>query len=140
MHDSQNNINENSADEEEMVGGSSQKKTKSVPSHIREIFSRIIQQKNIQLKNNASKTGSKVEVMDFDLMLDILFMRMGIHCPSNKSQEELKYLMCLDFKYLEMVMLVKFDKIMHDLDYISIDLLRQAQDPSMDSKRKQTLD
>ena len=45
MHDT--NINENSADEEEMVGGSSQKKTKSVPSHIREIFNRIIQQKNI---------------------------------------------------------------------------------------------
>jgi hypothetical protein len=44
--------------------------------------------------------------------------------------------MCLDFKYLEMVMLVKFDKIMHDLDYISIDLLRQAQDPNMDGKRK----
>jgi hypothetical protein len=78
--------------------------------------------------------------MDFDLMLDILFMRMGIHSPSNKSQEELKYLMCLDFKYLEMVMLVKFDKIMHDLDYISIDLLRQAQDPNMDGKRKQTLE
>ena len=34
--------------------------------------------------------------------------------------------MSLDFKYLEMVKLVKFDKIMHDLDYISIDLLRQA--------------
>lgn len=40
--------------------------------------------------------------------------------------------MCLDFKYLEMVMLIKFDKIMHDLDYISIDLLRQAQDKSLD--------
>lgn len=43
MHDSQNNINENSADEEELQGGNSQKKAKSVPSHIREIFSRIIQ-------------------------------------------------------------------------------------------------
>ena len=115
-------------------------KNKSVPSHIREIFSRIIQKKTIQLKNSGSKSGSKVEVMDFDLMLDILFMRMGINCPSNKSQEELKFLMCLDFKYLEMVMLVKFDKIMHDLDYISIDLLRQAQDPNMDRKRKQTLE
>jgi hypothetical protein len=29
---------------------------------------------------------------------------------------------------------------MHDLDYISIDLLRQAQDPNMDGKRKQTLE
>ena len=66
--------------------------------------------------------------MDFDHMLDILFMRPGIPCPGGKAQEELKYLMCLDFKYLEMVMLIKFDKIMHDLDYISIDLLRQAQD------------
>jgi len=66
-------------------------------------------------------------------MLDTLFMRMGIHCPGNKSQEELKFLLCLDFKYLEMVMLVKFDKIMHDLDYISIDLLRQAQDESLNS-------
>jgi len=47
--------------------------------------------------------------------------------------------MCLDFKYLEMVMLVKFDKIMHDLDYISIDLLRQAQDHSMDEQRKMNL-
>ena len=48
------------------------------------------------------------------MMLDILYMRMGINCPTSKSQEELKYLMCLDFKYLEMVMLVKFDKIMHN--------------------------
>ena len=69
--------------------------------------------------------------MDFDHMLDILFMRLGIPCPGGKAQEELKYLMCLDFKYLEMVMLIKFDKIMHDLDYISIDLLRQAQDSSL---------
>ena len=53
-------------------------------------------------------------------------MRLGIHCPVASAQEELKFLMCLDFKYLEMVKLVKFDKIMHDLDYISIDLLRQA--------------
>lgn len=51
---------------------------------------------------------------------------MRIQYPSNKAQEELKYLFCLDFKYLEMIMLVKFDKVMHDLDYISIDLLRQA--------------
>ena len=48
--------------------------------------------------------------------------------------------MCLDFKYLEMVMLIKFDKIMHDLDYISIDLLRQAQDSSLDKLRKKVLD
>lgn len=48
--------------------------------------------------------------------------------------------MCLDFKYLEMVMLIKFDKIMHDLDYISIDLLRQAQDKSLDKQRKKALD
>lgn len=34
--------------------------------------------------------------------------------------------MCLDFKYLEMVMLTKLDKIMQDLDYISIDLLRHT--------------
>lgn len=32
--------------------------------------------------------------------------------------------MCLDYKYLEMVMLIKLDKIMQDIDYISIDLLR----------------
>jgi len=40
--------------------------------------------------------------------------------------------MCLDFKYLELVMLPKLDKIMHDLDYISIDLLRQSQDGTSD--------
>ena len=48
--------------------------------------------------------------------------------------------MCLDFKYLEKVMLIKFDKIMHDLDYISIDLLRQAQDTSLDKSRKAALE
>jgi hypothetical protein len=32
--------------------------------------------------------------------------------------------LCLDYKYLEMVMVIKLDKVMHDLDYISIDLLR----------------
>ena len=69
-----------------------------------------------------------VEIMDFDQMIDILFVRLGIQSPGTKAVDELKFLMCLDFKYLEMVMLIKFDKIMHDLDYISIDLLRQAQD------------
>lgn len=57
-------------------------------------------------------------------MLDVLKVKLGIKLPSNRAQDELKYLMCIDFKYLEMVMLVKFDKVMHDLDYISIDLLR----------------
>jgi len=38
-----------------------------------------------------------------------------------------------------MVMLVKFDKVMHDLDYISIDLLRQAQDSNLDDDRKADL-
>ena len=47
--------------------------------------------------------------------------------------------MCLDFKYLEMVKLSKFDQIMHDLDYISIDLLRQAQDRSLDKQRAAAL-
>lgn len=61
-------------------------------------------------------------------MVEVLFMRNGIPTPSNSSQEELKYLLCLDFKYLEMVMLIKLDKVMQDLDYISIDLLRHAQD------------
>jgi uncharacterized protein (DUF1786 family) len=76
------------------------------------------------LKRGGGHGSQNVEVMDFEQMLDILFMRMGIRCPSNRSQEELKYLLCIDFKYMEMVMLVKFDKVMHDLDYISIDLLR----------------
>jgi hypothetical protein len=62
--------------------------------------------------------------MDFDQMTEILSLRLGIRVPSIRSQEEIKFLMCLDFKYLEMVMLIKFDKIMQDLDYISIDLLR----------------
>ena len=70
--------------------------------------------------------------MDFEAMLDVIKNKMGINYPSYKTQEELKFLLCLDFKYLEMVMLVKFDKVMHDLDYISIDLLRQAQDHSLD--------
>ena len=39
-----------------------------------------------------------------------------------------------------MVKLVKFDKIMHDLDYISIDLLRQAQDQNQEKHRKAALD
>jgi len=78
--------------------------------------------------------------MDFGQMLDILFVRLGIHSPGAKALEELKFLMCLDFKYLEMVMLIKFDKIMHDLDYISIDLLRQAQEKSLDRQRKKALD
>jgi len=46
MHDKNENINENSADEEENFGtpgrGGSEGKAKDVPAHIREIFSRII--------------------------------------------------------------------------------------------------
>lgn len=70
--------------------------------------------------------------MDYDQMIEVLEMRLGIPTPSPTSQEELKYLMCLDFKYLEMVMLIKLDKVMQDLDYISIDLLRHAQDKDME--------
>lgn len=77
--------------------------------------------------------------MDFDQVLEILHLRLGVQYPSNKSQEELKYLLCLDFKYLEMALLAKFDKVMHDLDYISIDLLRQAQDESLAEQRKMAL-
>jgi len=80
-----------------------------------------------------------VEVIDFDQMLDALSRRLGTQYPDAKAQEELKYLMCLDFKYLEMVKLSKFDQIMHDLDYISIDLLRQAQDRSLDKQRQRAL-
>ena len=68
-------------------------------------------------------------------MVDVLYMRLGIPTPSVASQEELKYLLCLDFKYLEMVMLVKLDKVMQDLDYISIDLLRHAQDKDKEQSR-----
>ena len=79
MYDNQN-INENSADEDELepgdvnfgAGGRS-KKPKSVPTHVREIFNRIIQNKNIQLNNarQAQQRGKRpastqVEVMDFD--------------------------------------------------------------------------
>ena len=47
MHDNNQNINENSADEEENFGtpgqgGDSEAKQKSVPAHVREIFKRII--------------------------------------------------------------------------------------------------
>lgn len=47
--------------------------------------------------------------------------------------------MCLDFKYLEMVMLIKLDKVMQDLDYISIDLLRHAQDRDMEQSRQMAI-
>ena len=105
---------------------------------IRSIFARIITKKKISLGKGKGKQ-QKIEVIDFDQMIDILFMRLGIHCPNVNSQEELKYLMCLDLKYLEMVKLIKFDQIMHDLDYISIDLLRQAQDPNMEKARDKAL-
>ena len=87
MHDNNQNINENSADEDEENFGASnspdKRPQKSVPAHIREIFARILKRKNIQLSK--SKAASSVEVMDFDHMLDILFMRLGIPCPGGKS-------------------------------------------------------
>ena len=49
MHDT--NLNENSGDGEEDMYNNSQKKQKSVPYHIREIFGNIVEKKNIQLKN-----------------------------------------------------------------------------------------
>ena len=57
MHET--NLNENSGDEED----ASSKKQKSVSSIIRELFSRVIQQKTVQLK---AGQGSKVEIMDFE--------------------------------------------------------------------------
>ena len=152
MYDNNQNINENSADEDEDEASDPNfavrrrtKKPKSVPTHIREIFDRIVQKKSIQLnkKQRQQRQGkgpaTQVEVMDFDQMIDILNMRLSIPSPSVQSQEELKYLMCLDFKYLEMVMLIKLDKIMQDLDYISIDLLRQAQDRDMEQSRQMAI-
>lgn len=84
---------------------------------------------------NDKNASSTVELMDFDQMLDTLFTALGVQCPRINSQEELKFLFCLDPKYLELVMLVKFDKVMHDLDYISIDLLRQVNDPAHEPLR-----
>jgi hypothetical protein len=56
-----------------------------VPKQIREIFGSIIERKNIQLKNQGKDNNSKIEVMDFDMMLDVLYMKLGINCPSAKS-------------------------------------------------------
>ena len=72
-------------------------------------------------------------------MIDALEVRLSIPTPSVAAQEELKYLLCLDFKYLEMVMLLKLDKVMQDLDYISIDLLRHAQDQVMEQSRQMAI-
>lgn len=60
MHDNNQNINENSADEEENFGtpgqgGGSESKQKSVPVHVREIFSRIIQRKSISMSKGNKK-------------------------------------------------------------------------------------
>jgi hypothetical protein len=62
MHDN-TNINEPS-DDEETSHQQSSKKQKSMPTHIREIFKRITQRKNVQLNNKNGPT--QVEVMDFD--------------------------------------------------------------------------
>lgn len=79
MYDNNQNINENSADEDEDEPGdgnfasrTKSKSQKSVPTHIREIFARIIQKKNIQLNKRKAQqpmnreAGTRVEVMDFD--------------------------------------------------------------------------
>lgn len=53
MHDNNQNINENSADEDEENFGApaspdgGKRPQKSVPAHIREIFARILKRKNI---------------------------------------------------------------------------------------------
>ena len=127
MHEQANGdfLNENSED----LDDDRLRHEKPVPVQIREIFQSIIHRKNIQLKKKDASAASLqqsqgVEIMDFEQMLDSVRMRLGIPHPSARSQEELKYLMCLDYKYLEMVMLIKLDKIMQDIDYISIDLLR----------------
>lgn len=133
LNEGQNNLNENSADDEDVDNDDENRKQKSVPRQIRDIFNQIIQRKSIQLKRDGKAT--QVEVMDFEQMIDVLGGRLGISSPSPKSSEELKFLMCLDFKYLEMVMLTKLDKIMQDLDYISIDLLRHTQDKDMEHSR-----
>ena len=60
---------------------------------------------------------------------------LGVGSPPEHAQEQLKFLMCLDYKYLEVVLLNKLDKIMQDIDYISVDLLRRAQDRGHDATR-----
>lgn len=62
MYDNNQNINENSADEDDETFANRgvetpQKKPKSVPTHIREIFNRIVQRKSIAL--NRQKTDGK---------------------------------------------------------------------------------
>ena len=62
MYDNNQNINENSADEDEdepgdgnFAGRTRSKKQKSVPTHIREIFNRIIQKKNIHINKRQAQ-------------------------------------------------------------------------------------
>lgn len=128
-----NSDNGDSDDEHE----SPSKQQRAVPNQLRNIFQDVISFKNIQMQKGSQH--QRIEIMDFDQMMDVLQIKLKIGYPSNKAQEELKYLMSLDLKYLEMIMLVKFDKVMHDLDYISIDLLRQAQEKDLDEQRKMNL-
>ena len=96
MHYSNVNINENSADEEEVYnnlqGQQSPKKQKTVPQYLRLIFRQIIQKKNIALSKSNKNMSSVVEVMDFDQMMEVLFsdifktqMGYAIRCPGAKA-------------------------------------------------------
>lgn len=84
--------------------------------------------------------GRTIEVLDFTQLLDHVKVQCGIRPPSASSQEELKYLICLDFKYLEILMMIKLCKIMQDIEFIGYDLLRKAKDPEMDKERQLALD
>ena len=64
LNEGQNNLNENSADDEDVDNDDENRKQKSVPRQIRDIFNQIIQRKSIQLKRDGKAT--QVEVMDFE--------------------------------------------------------------------------
>eukprot|EP00347_Sterkiella_histriomuscorum_P013870 403363052 len=72
---------------------------------------------------------STVLVVDFETMLDHLFMKFSIRCPPMKVQYDLRMLLSLDQRYPDMVLVNKLNKILTDLDQIQVNILKMQRDP-----------
>jgi hypothetical protein len=61
-------------------------------------------------------------------------MKYQIRCPPIKIQESLKLLLCIDEKYPDVVLVRKLERILSDLDYIYVNLLKIIKNPEYELK------
>ncbi|CDW75229.1 UNKNOWN [Stylonychia lemnae] len=91
-----------------------------------EILKKVIKNQTIQNKDGKQL---KVQIVNFDDMLDHLFMAFTIRCPPMKVQFDLRQMLCIDPGLPDIILIKKLEKIIDDLDLNQANLLRIMKSP-----------